>query len=116
MSEEDSKEVATTKKRVGRPRNVNLPLSMNTPLPAANKTQIREEVLSQLRSFNSNWQPTRLTHHLKAASLLLSYALSEDDEKVIEGESEPKVSSGDMTMVQGESLERIKEGLKEFSL
>jgi hypothetical protein len=114
MSEEDSKELTITKKKVGRPRSINLPLSMNTP-PPANKYQIREEVLSQLRSFNSDWQPTRLTHHLKAASLLLNYALSEDDEKVI-GEGEPKGFCVDATEVQGESLERIKEELKEFSL
>lgn len=115
MNEEDRKDVISTKRKAGRPRSVNLPLCMNTSLPAANKTQIREEVLSQLRSFNSDWQPTRLTHHLKAASLLLSYALSEDDEKVIEGEGESK-GSGDIAEVQGGSLERIKEEFKEFSL
>lgn len=114
MNEEDSKEVITTKRRVGRPRNVSLPLSMNTPLPTASKSQIREEVLSQLRSFNSDWQPTRLTHHIKAASLLLSYALSVDDEKVIE--VEPKGSDGGVIGVQEDSIERIKEEFKEFCL
>jgi aconitase A len=114
MSEEEGKGVTTTSKKVGRPRNVSLPLPMNTTPPPANKSQIREEVLSQLRNFNSDWQPTRLTHHLKAASLLLGYALSVDDEKVIE--SEPKGSDGDVTTVQGEDLERIKEEFKEFTL
>lgn len=114
MNEEDSKEVITTKRRVGRPRNVNLPLSMNTPLPTASKSQILEEVLSQLRSLNSDWQPTRLTHHLKAAKLLLDYAISVDDEKVIE--VEPEGSDGDVIGVQEDSIERIKEEFKEFSL
>lgn len=106
------------KKSVGRPRSSSLPIVIDIPLPVVTKSQLRDEVLNQLRAFNATWEPARVGHHIKAANLLLGYALSPegDDAKVVSEQPNEGVEEVEETSSLAANLEAIKAEFKEFTI